>query len=128
MARILEEDLHRTAAFLVSEGQGTISREQEMIAGGSGKIKPGTVLGKVTASGKFKPLAPTANDGTQSAAAILIEGCNTGKDDDAEDVRRTIIARHAEVHGAMLLWPEGITDPQKKTATGKLAGLGIVIR
>ena len=128
MGRILEEDLHRTAAFLVSEGQGTISREQEMIAGGSGKIKPGTVLGKVTASGKLKPLAPAANDGTQNAAAILYEGCDTGKDDGAEDVRRTIIARHAEVHGAMLLWPDGIADAKKKAAVEKLAGLGIVIR
>ena len=128
MGRILEEDLHRTASFLVSEGQGTFSREQEMIAGDSGKIKPGTVLGKVTANGKFKPLAPAASDGTQNAAAILYEGCDTGKDDDAEDVRRTIVARHAEVHGAMLIWPDGIADAKKKIAIGKLAELGIVIR
>lgn len=42
-----------------------------LLAGGNGVIKKGTVLGKVTATGKFVPYNPTATDGSQTAVCIL---------------------------------------------------------
>ena len=38
------------------------------------KLRPGLLLGQVIATGKYKQYSPTATDGTEVAAAILIEG------------------------------------------------------
>jgi hypothetical protein len=42
-----------------------------LLAGGNGVIAKGTVLGKVTATGKYVPYNPAANDGSQTAVCIL---------------------------------------------------------
>ncbi|NTF87502.1 head decoration protein [Agrobacterium rhizogenes] len=76
------------------------------------------------AGGNLKPLAPAATDGTQTAAAILFEGC----DATSADVRRTYTARDTEVQADMLTWPVGITDTQKNAALASLAALGIIAR
>lgn len=110
--------------YLVSEASGSRSRRQGTIASGSGVLRAAAVLGKVTASGKYKPLAPAADDGTQTAAAVLFEGC----DATAADVRRTVTDRDCEVSGAALVWPAGITDPQKTSALAALTALGIIAR
>lgn len=120
----LTKGMRPTAHYLVSEASGFRSREVGVIASGSGKLDAGTVLGQVTATKKFKPLAPTANDGTQVAAAVLYEGC----DATSADVRRTYTARDSEVQAAVLVWPVGITDSQKTAALASLAALGIASR
>lgn len=121
---VLSENLRRTAHYLVSEANGFRSRETGIIASGSGKVEPGAVLGRITASKKLVPIAPAAADGSQNAAAILFEGC----DATAADVRRTITARDAEVQAAVLVWPAGTTDAQKTAALAQLAALGIAAR
>jgi hypothetical protein len=42
-----------------------------LLAGGNGVIAKGTVLGKVTATGKYVPYNPGASDGSQVAVCIL---------------------------------------------------------
>lgn len=127
---ILTEDRFAGAGhFLVSEANGMYrSREQAVIASGSGVVRAGTVLGRVTADGadkgKFKPLAPAAADGTQTAAAILWEGC----DATAADVRRTVNVRDCEVHADVLVFAAGTTNNQKTAAMAALAALGIIGR
>ena len=110
--------------YIVSEADGYRSRDQVVIASTSGVLLPGAVLGKVTASGKYMPLAPAAADGTQTAAAVLFEGC----DATAADVRRTATTRDSEVSAAALVWPAGTTDPQKTAALAALAAVGIIAR
>ena len=63
-----------TADFILSEGPGYYSRDQ--ITVDTGVLVPGTVLGKITATGKFVILAPAAVDGSQTAAGVLIYGCD----------------------------------------------------
>jgi hypothetical protein len=121
---VLTENLRRTAHYLVSEANGFRSRDTGIIASGSGKLEPGAVLGRITASKKLVPIAPAASDGSQNAAAILFEGC----DATAADVRRTITARDTEVQAAVLVWPVGTTDAQKTAALAQLAALGIAAR
>ena len=65
----LTEGKH-AGGFLVWEVLRDYTRETVTIASGAGQLEPGTVLGKVTASGKFLPHAPAAADGTQTAVAI----------------------------------------------------------
>jgi hypothetical protein len=38
------------------------------------ELRPGLLLGQVISTGKYKPYSPTASDGTEVAAGILLEG------------------------------------------------------
>ncbi len=121
---VLTQNLRHTAHYIVSEAHGYRSRDTGVIASGSGVVQPGAVLGKVTATGKYKPFAPAASDGTQTPAAILYEGC----DATSLDVRRTLTVRDTEVQADVLVWAAGVTDLQKTAALAALAALGIVAR
>ena len=54
-----------TGHFLKSEANGSLSREAIVIASGVGVLLAGTVLGKVTATGKYKAYDNDASDGTE---------------------------------------------------------------
>ncbi|CAM5771977.1 hypothetical protein LMIY3S_03689 [Labrys miyagiensis] len=54
--------------FLVTEAPGYISRDDIVIAAGSGVVKAGTVLGKHTVSGKYKPAVAPAVAASGSVA------------------------------------------------------------
>lgn len=106
------------------EGKNRFSRDTDTLASGSGAVIVGTVLGQVTASGKFKPLAPSASDGTQTAAAVILQYA----DATSADQPVVNLKRRAQVVLQALVWPAGITDAQKSTAIAQLKALGIVPR
>lgn len=106
------------------EGKNRFSRDTDTLASGSGTVMTGTVLGKVEASGKFKPLNVGAADGTQVAAAVILQHA----DATSVDVSVVNLKRRAQVVLQMLIWPAGITDAQKSTALEQLAALGIIAR
>lgn len=106
------------------EGRNRFSRDEDVLASGSGVVICGTVLGRVTASSKFKPLAPGASDGTQIAAAVILQHADaTGADKIVVNLKR-----RAQVVLQALVWPSGITEAQKSTAIAQLEALGIVAR
>ena len=109
--------------FVVSEGNGKISRETITVLSGQ-NLQAGAVLGKVTASGKYKALAPAAVDGSEAAAGILYDAVDAS----AADAEGVAVVRLAEVNAAELVWPAGITAGQKTTALGQLAALTIIAR
>lgn len=117
-------------SYLVSEANGTRSREVITIAEGV-HAQPGTVLGKVAATGKYVPVDPTNGtgegetpDGSQTAVAVLFAEV----DATLADKPGVITARDSEVAGHALLWPAGITPTQTTAAFGQLAAVGIVAR
>ncbi len=118
-------DYGRDADFLMSEAPGRISREQAVLAPRPTRTLGGTVLGIVTANGRHAPLAPAANDGSQTAASILMLQRAA---DPTNPKRCAIVARDCEVNGRLLIWPAGITDNQKKAAEAALAAKGIIVR
>jgi hypothetical protein len=109
--------------FVVSEGNGKISRETITVVSGE-TLEAGAVLGKITASGKYKALDPAAVDGSEAAAAILYDAVDAS----VADAEGVAIARLAEVNAAELVWPDGITGGEKTTALGELAALNIISR
>lgn len=120
-----------TAEYLASEASGTRSREVVTLLAGN-NLPAGTVLAVITeagaSKGKYTVLNPASvadpADGTKVAAAILFAPVDaTGADQAA-----VITARDAEVKAAALGWPAGATAPQKATALGELAALGIIAR
>lgn len=121
---VISEPLTRAAEFVVSEASGYRSREVGVAASAGTDLLPGTVLGKVTASGKLVILAPGASDGSQAAVGILYGPARVTEG----DKRVTLIVRDAEVNGLCLIWPSGITGGQQTTANGQLAALGIINR
>jgi hypothetical protein len=105
MTRILQEGPH-TANFLLSEGNGLISREQITVAAG-GELLPGQVLGVVTASGKYAPYNPADTGEGATGTSIAVGVLYRGLDASEEDRQGVAIVRLAEVTGALLV---GLTD------------------
>ncbi len=73
-------------------------------------------------SGKFVPIAFAATDGSQKAAAILINGV----DATSADVETAVLVGSAQIVPNQLTWPDGASSPQKTAALAELALLGIV--
>jgi len=107
--------------FVVSEGNGKISCETITVLSGQ-ILEAAAVLGKVTASGKYKVLDPAASDGSEVAAGILYDAV------DASAAEGVAVVRLAEVNAAELVWPAGITGGEQTTALGELAALSIIAR
>ena len=75
-------------------------------------------------SGKYKEYNPANTDGSQVAAAILIDFA----DATAGDCSGVILARHAEVNKAELVWFTGANDVQKDAALTELRLYDIIAR
>lgn len=103
--------------FLLSEGNGTISRDTVVIAAAAGAIEPGTVLGKITASGKFVPYSNAAADGSEVAAGIAIYAIP----DSAVDQNAVAIRRFAEVQRDRLVGSDAAGEAD-------LQALGVIVR
>ena len=84
----------------------------------------GTVLGKNTATSKWEPLNPAANDGTEIAGAVLLEDRIAV----AADTRVPLLRRGGVISAGKVIWPAGITAAQKASAISQLDGRGIVIK
>lgn len=61
----------RLAEFMLAEASGQRSRENIVVVQSGTEIKSGTILGKITASGKYAPYSNAASNGTEVAAAVL---------------------------------------------------------
>jgi hypothetical protein len=115
----------RGAHFVISEANFHRSRDNVTIVAGSGKIDAGTVLGRITTGGKFKPATDTGSDGAQVAAAILLEAV----DATATDVAGAVISREAEVFASGLTYDASVSDAGKVSSKiAQLAVLGIIAR
>lgn len=115
----------RAESCVLSEANGTRSRDVVTILADSGVITPGTVLGKITASGKYKPATATGSDGAQTAAAVAL----TGVDSTGADGTVVALVRDAEVIKPELSYHSSVDDQAKKDAKNvQLAGVGILAR
>lgn len=118
----------RDLAFVLSEGNGNISREVVIVAAGAGILKPGTVLGRITAGGKYWPSTNAEvedYEGAETARAILAYGVDATDG----DVTAVVIARLAEVKKPMLVFDASVDNGTKVTAKHtQLAAATIIAR
>ncbi len=110
--------------FVSESDQIDFSRENATLAITAVELINGTVLGQVTATGVYAPLAPAANDGTEIAAAVLIYNATIS----AATTKAAVFVRDMEYKEDGLTWPAGITADQKKAAVASLKSKGIVKR
>ena len=75
-------------------------------------------------SGKYKEYNPANTDGSQTAVAILYAAV----DATAADTEGVIVARHAEVNAAELIWFSGADANQKTAGLAQLKTHDIVAR
>jgi len=110
--------------LLKYEAPNLYSRDRVTVASGQ-NLPLGTVLGIVTASGKYKQIDPSAEDGTQVAAGVLLQPCDASTADRSDGL---VVARHAIVSDHALAWPEAITSAEQLAAIAQLKALGVLVR
>ena len=95
-----------------------------MLAAKATEYKVGTILGKVTATGIYKPLDPAAVDGTQNFAAINYSRrpANAGATQRAAGT-----VREATVNANLLVYENAVTGPQKAAIEAAMAEKGIIV-
>lgn len=113
-----------TSAFLKLEADQGYSRKDITLVAGQ-NLLAGTVLGKITASGKFTAFDNDATDGSQTAVAVLLADTNAS----SGDVKCVAIARHAIVAKQGLKFGAAVTTQAEKDAAYlELEAAGIVVR
>jgi len=121
---ILTEPRH-AGEFILWEQGGHLSRDNIVIASGQGVVKAGTVLGKVTASGKYIISAPAAADGSQTPSALNIYQVDATSADQPD----AAITREAEINGPTITYHSSInTGPLVVAANTALAATDIIVR
>ena len=120
---VLTETRH-AGGFMVSEAVRHRARETVTILSGTGKLVPGTVLGKITANGKYAYYNNNLATGVETAAAILWD------DVDATSADRVavVIVRDAEVNAGELVWEAAQITADKNAGIADLRLLGIIAR
>lgn len=112
----------QTGEFLLSEAEGMYSREQVTVTiAGAVALPSGTVLGKITGTGKYVAYNNALGAGLgDSASAILynpLPGVNG-------DIKATVFVRVCEVIGSRLNNGVSLDAP----GMADLAAIGIVVR
>jgi len=110
--------------FLVSEANGTLSREVVTIASGSGVVPAGLVLGKITASGKYKPYDDDNADGSETAVCLAYDTV----DATSADKKAVVIFRNAEVRASAILWAATNDATDKANGLADLVAKNIIAR
>lgn len=110
--------------FLISEGNGAISRDSIVVASGAGALEAGSVLGKVTASGKYVAYDSAATNGSEVAAAVLFSKV----DATSADADGVAITRSAEVKNDLLVYDAGQNTAAKTAAVADFKAVGIIAR
>lgn len=114
----------RAGEFLISEAPGSLSRAAITILSGAGVLVAGTVLAKITASGKYTLYDNAGTDGTETAAAILYAGVDAS----SADTAAVGIVRLAEIDTNDLTWFSGAITSDKTAAYTDLATAYIIAR
>jgi hypothetical protein len=93
------------------------------------EYEAGTVLARLTSGGKYVYYDNAGSDGTEAAAAILLEAQTVPA---TGDLKAVVIIRDAEVNAADLVYDPAVTGgtltTAKAAAVTDLAALGIIAR
>ena len=120
--------IQSNASFIVSESNGYRSRDDVTVTvPATTTYAAGTILGKITASGKYVRHAAGATDGSEDEAGVLCETLvNTAVS--AVDSESVSFARDAEVNGSELTYEVGADAAQITASNLALKALGIIVR
>lgn len=86
----------------------------------------GSLVGKVTADGKYKLVDPSAVDGSQVVAGVIIENKDIPATTDTEVI--VMVRGNAILGENALVFDKTFTDPQKAAAKAEIEALNILVR
>ena len=109
--------------FLISEAAGHRSREEITVVSGQ-NLPAGSVIGKITATGKYKDYDNATTDGSESAAGILYDAVDAS----AADKIGVAIVRDAEVDGDVINWNAEVPGADQTAGIADLLAVGIIVR
>lgn len=127
MTRITEPP--RLTGVLKYEEDPSYCREEVTVLAGSGAervLALGTVLGRLTASGKVVALDLAGNDGSEVPYGVLLATTTAPDGEDANTV--ALVRGPAIVSDLGLILPAGASPVQKGAIHAALAACGILIR
>lgn len=114
--------------IVVFEENKRYSRKTVTIESGQGELKPGAVIGEITANGKFAHSANSqvvGEEGAETATAVLLEKV----DATSADAKGVALVRHAVVNRANLNFDSTVDDAAKRqTKYDELEAVGITAR
>lgn len=86
----------------------------------------GSLLGKVTATGKYVLVDPTAVDGSEVVAAVCLENKTIAATTDTDVV--VLVRGNAIIADNAIVYDNAFDAGQKATAVSEIESLGIVVR
>lgn len=98
--------------WLKHELDPRLFRETVTVVSGAGNLATGSVLGIITASGKYKRHVSGATDGTQTAVAVLLSPV----DATSGDQKAVVVTGHCEIAALELTWDATVDNNTKKNA------------
>jgi len=110
--------------LLKYEEENLYSRDQVTVLSGQ-NLKLGAVIGRVSATQKVKALDPSATDGSEVAAGVVLQSIDASA---AEKTNGLIVSRQAIVADHALIWPAVITTEEKTAAIAQLEAIGVLVR
>lgn len=119
MSTVFNEQIY-LGDLLKFEEENLYSRDTVTVAAGQ-DLPLGTVLGLL--NGKAVALDPAATDGSEKVAGVLIDDVNA-----VGDTESVMVSRNVLLSDQYVIWPSGITAPQKAAAIAELNLLGVVLR
>ena len=117
----------RPLEFLLSEANGSLSRDQVTLTASQGDLAAGTVLARVTATGNYVPYDDDANGATPGAGVALAILAYPAPNS-ASTQAITVISRQAEVELAGLTWEASNDAGEIAAGRAELAAVGIICR
>jgi len=118
----------RTADFIISEANSYRSRDAGIVTvPANSTIEAGTILGAITASGKYVTQLVASSDGSEDEAALLYEPL-VNTTDSPVDFAATLIVRDAEVTGSQLTYDPAANAAAITASNVALAALGLIVR
>ena len=124
----LTEGQH-TGEFILSEAEGKLSRETVTLTVATGIVQQaGTVLGKLTGTGKYVPYDNAGGDGSDVAAGVLYDNIDNSGGVAPVDFDAVVLVRDCEVRKGSLIWASGLTDNDKAAAYVDLAVEHVIAR
>ena len=110
--------------LLKYEEENLYSRNQVTVVSGQ-NLKLGTVIGRVSATQKVKALDPSATEGSEVAAGVVLQSIDASA---AEKTNGLIVSRQAIVADHALVWPVAITTEEKTADIAQLEAIGVLVR
>lgn len=109
--------------YLIGDFDNNRTNEQIMLAAKASEYRVATVLGKITATGVYKPLDPAASDGSQNFGAILY-GRRPANASASQRAAGTV--REATINANLLYYENAVTGPQKTAIEAAMKAVGII--